>query len=226
MRWRIRRSIVKYTRWNGCPCSNPIVGRTGEVCTPEARFAAREFENTLEVVEVVGVGNRESIFNFACKCRYEANIPIPARLLPLVTVDLPHSGFLLHEIAPSPLLCIILYPVLVPVRCSSNPLVLPQLVPSSICLRTRTGGVRMISLPPKRTQVRILCNKVYHPVVPFLFAIHHLCWSWSWSAIAGYNARARKSVGVGVQVNKWLFECEDDGSGLQADLGIPEWGVS
>ena len=90
MRWRIRRSIVKYTRWNGCPCSNPIVGRTGEVSSREARFAAREFENTLEVVEVVGVGNRESIFNFACKCRYEAKIPVPARFL---TVDLSHSGF-------------------------------------------------------------------------------------------------------------------------------------
>jgi hypothetical protein len=81
---------LKCTRWNGYPCSDPIVGRTGEVCTRKARFAAREFENTLEVVEVVGVGNRESIFDFACKCRYEAKIPVPARFL---TVDLSHSGF-------------------------------------------------------------------------------------------------------------------------------------
>jgi hypothetical protein len=84
----------------------------------------------------------------------------------------------------------------------------------------------MIPLPPKRTQVRILYMEEYYFAVAFLFAIHHLCWSWSWSAIAGYKARARKSVGVGVQVYKWLFEYEDDGGGLQAYLGIREWGVN
>jgi hypothetical protein len=98
---------LKYTRWNRYPCSNPIAARTGEVCTREARFAAREFENTLEVVEVVGVGNTESIFDFACKCQYEAKIPVPAHFL---TVDLSHSRFLLHEIAPSPHPCIIVFP--------------------------------------------------------------------------------------------------------------------
>jgi hypothetical protein len=152
---------LKCTRWNGCPCSDPIVGRTGEVCTRKARFAAREFENTLEVVEVVGVGNRASIFDFACKCRYEAKIPVPARFL---TVDLSHSGFPLHEIAPCPLPCIIRIPytVLVPVWCSSKPPVLAQLVPSPICLPTRTGGV---PLPPKRTWVHIL-SRSFMPSSP------------------------------------------------------------
>jgi hypothetical protein len=140
---------------------------------------------------------------------------VPARLLLLVTVDLSCSGFPLHEIALSPLPCIIRIPylILVPVQYSSKPPVLAQLVPSPVCLQTRTGGVRMILLPPKRTRVHILCLKEYYAVVAFSFAIHRLCWSWSWSAIAGYNTRPRKSIGVGVQVYKWLFECEDDSGG-------------
>ena len=50
------------------PGPDPIVGWTGEVCARNARFPASEFENMLEVVDVVGVENGESISDFACKC--------------------------------------------------------------------------------------------------------------------------------------------------------------
>jgi hypothetical protein len=57
---------LKYTGWNGYPDS--IVAQTGEVCARNAMFAVNEFGNTLEVREIVGVENRESISDFACKC--------------------------------------------------------------------------------------------------------------------------------------------------------------
>ena len=68
---------------NGYSCSDPIVGRTGEGHVRKARFTANKFENTLEMREVVGMKDGGPISDFACKCRYEAQIP--------VRLDSPHQ---------------------------------------------------------------------------------------------------------------------------------------
>jgi hypothetical protein len=97
---------LKCTRWGGYPCSDPIVGRTGDVCARKARFAANEFENTLERREVVGVKNGEPVSDFARKCRYEAKNPSAGSIPPTSDGNLSHSSFPPDEIAPSPLPCI------------------------------------------------------------------------------------------------------------------------